>query len=241
MNWTEDSIRWYKQATEYTRYYRHLFQMIQPYLSKDQSVCDLGCGLGYLSTTLAKHVGHVTAIDVADKPINLLKQYVQANKVTNLEVLHKSWTDIEDKYDTVVSSFFLSEADDILTFLPNAKRQMIIILSNGSEDSFLPDKTTIHYKQRAYRLKEQLDKRNIQYLFIEDKVQFGQPFVEMQDVSHYIQHYAPTCKDHDEQEHIRRYMENISAKSHDFQYFFSNKKDVGIFIINTESAKGEYA
>lgn len=239
MNWTEDSIRWYKQATEYTRYYEHLFQMIQPYLSENHAVCDIGCGLGYLSTTMAKHVAHVTAIDVADKPIDLLKQHIQTNEVTNVEVLRKSWTAIEGQYDTVISSFFLSEADDILALLPHAKKQLIIILSNGSEASFLPDRKTVHYKKRADRLMAQLDKQGTAYLFLEDQVQFGQPFVSEQDAVRYIHHYAPNCQTEDVQAHLAEYMETISADTHDFHHFLSNKKDVGIVIINTESMKGE--
>ena len=59
--WTEERVSFMADACERTDFHEKLAALLSPYLKKTDSVCDAGCGLGYLSLALSPLVGHVTA------------------------------------------------------------------------------------------------------------------------------------------------------------------------------------
>ena len=52
--WTEEKILWYQEAVAYFGYDRVLADAAEPYLPREETVCDLGCGSGYLAMELAR-------------------------------------------------------------------------------------------------------------------------------------------------------------------------------------------
>jgi ubiquinone/menaquinone biosynthesis C-methylase UbiE len=61
-----------------------------------QVVCDLGCGNGYHTLTLAKMVGprgRVLAVDVQREMLLLLKQRAKENELANIELVHSLYHD----------------------------------------------------------------------------------------------------------------------------------------------------
>jgi ubiquinone/menaquinone biosynthesis C-methylase UbiE len=73
-----------------------------------QVVCDLGCGNGYHTLTLAKMVGsrgRVFAVDVQREMLLLLKQRAKENELANIELVHGLYHDPklpEEKLDLVL-------------------------------------------------------------------------------------------------------------------------------------------
>ena len=55
--WTQESIAYMDDACRRTDFHWKLAAELQPYLRETDSVCDAGCGLGYLSLSLAPYVG----------------------------------------------------------------------------------------------------------------------------------------------------------------------------------------
>ncbi len=82
--WNHDMIRYMKDASEYGDYYHKLAGILAEYIPEAASVCDAGCGLGYLSLELVKYSGHVTAIDISDDALNILRQNIRKN-IENIE------------------------------------------------------------------------------------------------------------------------------------------------------------
>jgi ubiquinone/menaquinone biosynthesis C-methylase UbiE len=61
-----------------------------------QVVCDLGCGNGYHTLTLAKMVGprgRVLAVDVQREMLLLLKQRAKENELANIDLIHSLYHD----------------------------------------------------------------------------------------------------------------------------------------------------
>ena len=81
--WTDDMIRYMADAGRRTNFHRRLTAELLPYLSPRDHVCDAGCGLGFLSLSLAPHVRHVTAADCDAQALSVLKEELAARHIEN--------------------------------------------------------------------------------------------------------------------------------------------------------------
>ena len=61
--WTPDMIRFMQAANEKSDYHARLAAILTPKLPGCRTLCDAGCGLGYLSLALAPYVRRVTAAE----------------------------------------------------------------------------------------------------------------------------------------------------------------------------------
>ena len=77
--WESDMVRFMRDASEHTEYHGRLADCIVnaaggPQRAASMHVCDAGCGLGYLSLALAARFAQVTAVDIAEEPLSVLRE-----------------------------------------------------------------------------------------------------------------------------------------------------------------------
>ncbi|WP_180968296.1 class I SAM-dependent methyltransferase [Cytobacillus massiliigabonensis] len=233
MFWTEKSTRWYKQAAEYTKYHHAIYKEIYPFIPVTASVLDDGCGLGYLSAEIAQNAKVVTAVDIDDRPLEDLVERLKQDNIKNLRVIKSDWSEIseEAKCDVVVSSFFKSNIEDIGRLFEYCSERLILVVSNGSENSFLPERNSHHYRKRADLFADNLRSKGIPFYDKKCFIQFGQPLSSVAEAREFINHYQPTCDNGEIDDHIRSHVENITKDAYGNQYFLSNLKEVCIFVI----------
>lgn len=73
--WNNEMARFLRDASEYSDYYTRLAEWIAPYLQPGDRVCDVGCGLGYLSMALSNYVKQITAIDRSEIALDMLRNH----------------------------------------------------------------------------------------------------------------------------------------------------------------------
>ncbi|MGN7403379.1 class I SAM-dependent methyltransferase [Cytobacillus praedii] len=233
MFWTEKSTKWYKQAAEYTKYHQAIYKEIYPFIPVTASVLDVGCGLGFLSTEIAQNAKAVTAIDIDDLPLKDLEERLKQENIMNLHVIKSDWSVISEgpKWDVVVSSFFKSNIEDIGRLFEYCCERLILVVSNGSENSFLPERNSHHYLKRADLFADRLRTRGIPFYYKNCLIQFGQPFSSVAEAREFIKHYQPNCDNGEIDYHIRSHVKNIIEDAYGNQYFLSNVKEVCVFVI----------
>ena len=106
--WTQESIAYMDDACRRTDFHRKLTAELQPYLRETDSVCDAGCGLGYLSLSLAPYVGAVTAVERDSQALAVLERELAFRHIENV---HPCCEDVfahrpEKPYDAMVFCFF---------------------------------------------------------------------------------------------------------------------------------------
>lgn len=90
-SWTEKSVRWYAEAVAYTGFDKTLTERLLPFLPENETVCDLGCGIGYLALELARRGYSVTAIDHDAEALAWLGAERARLGLENLQVMLREW------------------------------------------------------------------------------------------------------------------------------------------------------
>ena len=129
---------WDKKAPSFarrnsvSRYIEKFIELLEPQLT--WSILDIGCGPGTLAIPLAKKVGTVTALDFSPAMLQILKQRVQEEGLTNRTTHKLAWTDDWEKqgidvHDVAIASRALA-VDDLRSALEKldtfASKQVVI-------------------------------------------------------------------------------------------------------------------
>ena len=75
-------------------------------LNKDMAVLDVGCGAGAYSVALSEKVGKVVGTDFSPKMLDVGRQYVAEQQISNIEFVERDWwscdgNEFEGKFDLV--------------------------------------------------------------------------------------------------------------------------------------------
>ena len=122
--WTEERVSFMADACERTDFHTKLAALLSPYLKKTDSICDAGCGLGYLSLALSPLVGHVTAAERDDRALDVLRRQLARRHICNVTPL---CTDVlaytpSEPFDAMVFCFFGGMEDSertVACYLPD--------------------------------------------------------------------------------------------------------------------------
>jgi len=89
---TDQAKFWDKTAEKYAQDaiadmdgYTYTLKRTQSYLSKSDTVLEMGCGTGSTALLLAEHVGHITGSDISPNMIRIAKDKVEAGRATNVD------------------------------------------------------------------------------------------------------------------------------------------------------------
>ena len=106
--WTPDMIRFMRAANEKSDYHARLAAILTSKLSGCRTLCDAGCGLGYLSLALAPYVRRVTAADRSEAALDVLRQNCAERGIRNIDILSGELRPVPlaEPYDAMVFCFF---------------------------------------------------------------------------------------------------------------------------------------
>ena len=183
--WTDQTILWYAAAVEYTKFGRKLADILTEYLPVNETVCDLGCGIGYLALELAARGYAVTAMDREPVPLNWLRKE-SAWRNSHLTVLEQDWHKlaVEPRWDNVVM-VCSGRTEDTGTFRRFCRKRLIVVdrLSRTSHvraDGGLS----------AVRLELPQDVEHNCLAHWTFSLEFGQPLTSRKEARAYITHYG---------------------------------------------------
>lgn len=111
-------------------------------VSKDDHVIEIGAGLGSLTLALAETGAHVTAVEVDDKLIPLLKENV--SHLSNVSIIHAdamrvNWSELLANHNSwsLVANLPYNVATplvaDILDFVPQVKKMLVMVQKEVGE------------------------------------------------------------------------------------------------------------
>ena len=163
--WTEERVSFMADACERTDFHEKLAALLAPYLKRTDSVCDAGCGLGYLSLALSPLVGHVTAAERDDRALDVLRRQLARRHIRNVTPL---CTDVlaytpSEPFDAMVFCFFGSMEEIVAAadVARRAKADLDLVLAGLLKlEEVVERHDTVNLRERHRKTLRDLD-RNV--------------------------------------------------------------------------------
>lgn len=136
--WTQESIAYMDDACRRTDFHRKLTAELQPYLRETDCVCDAGCGLGYLSLSLAPYVGAVTAVERDGQALAVLEREVKARGIANVTAVQDDVLAYrpDTRFDAMVFCFFGSIEEILAAAARCCRGTVLAVVRNDARHRF---------------------------------------------------------------------------------------------------------
>ena len=234
--WSEKTIRWYSEASESALNNRDrvLAQNIISASGRNKRLCDMGCGIGYLSAALSPYAHSVTAADLNEDAVSFLRKMAQTKGLTNITAQAADFEELDyslDYFDTVIMCMFggieqylkkaaLWSAENVIYIMSASRRRAF---SAGEEDNG---------HQSIDSVRSFLEAGGLRYDFKTVSTKFGQPFRTFGDAEEFMAHYDSTSGEAQIREALQKRLVNISEG--EFSLYLPNDKDYAFFTISTK-------
>lgn len=225
IHWEEKSARWFEQASEYTRYHEQLAALLLPYIKDTKTLCDLGCGIGLIDMALGMKVAQITGVDANAYALSYMEKLIHGRNIKNITMVNEDARQLKGLWDTVLMVFFGNLDQDLEHYLNLADKQLIAIVHGNPE----PGKketakcNTVDYTQKL------LAQKGIEYELLQSELEYGQPFVDIEQGIDYIRAYRKYVPQGEEENYFKE--KTILTGREDFPYYMPHTKKFGIFVI----------
>lgn len=180
--WDQQQIDWYRQASDFAPFHQDLAALLLPYLKKEDVLCDWGAGLGRLSLELAPHLARVVCIDSDQAVLETLEGEKEKRGITNLETVVADAGSLRTDCDVSLMVFFGTPPTLMFRCLSQTRRLLIRIMNEEE-----PKKG----RESLSDVEKALQERGYPYEKRLIRLDFGQPFLSLQDVRGYLDVYPP--------------------------------------------------
>jgi 2-polyprenyl-3-methyl-5-hydroxy-6-metoxy-1,4-benzoquinol methylase len=109
-------------------------------LDADSTILDIGAGTGAWSVLLSSHARHVTAIEPSSAMIQVMREDLAADNITNVSIVQGSWPEVSvEPHDYSLCSHAMYGCPDLSTFVLRmsacTRRMCFLLLRAPSLDS----------------------------------------------------------------------------------------------------------
>ena len=213
--WTEKKIEYYERASHASSFHRTLASIIEKNIRKDDSIIELGAGLGYVTEFLYNSGHAIKAYDSCPNAVGF------ANKRAGFDLITLSDAyDIRDKADVVLMLFFGSIRDEksLDYFMNLADKKVIYAISRHKGNPYS------ERKDRRDEIASLLNECKVKFSIIDTSLNFDQPLKEEEVKEYFSISYGndriPALEKNDDE---------------NYPLFFRNRKEISIFIIEKEA------
>ena len=238
--WTEETIRWYAQACEYKGNDRNdiLADCILREMGEKPTLCDLGCGIGYLSLALAKEAQRVVALDANENAIAFLRQKLAQSGIQNIDVRLEDFEEADDPpepFDGVVMCMF----GGMETLLDKAEcwsREKIFYITSASQKRTFAARRQHNGHREIKEYQAILDARGYRYKMETVQTKFGQPFEAYDEAVAFLSHYDKSSTAEEINAALNARL--IATGEAQYPYYLPADKQYAVFVIEKRMEKG---
>jgi len=230
-DWTPDMIRFMEDASDNSQYHFRLAGILAEYLEPHWTVCDAGCGTGYLSIALSPYVKEVTAVDLSADAIAFLQQKASIEGLGNIKTITSDLMKLpgDMKFDAMVFNYFGKMEQIFEIASKHCLRRILIIKKNYTDHRFSIGKHPVGengHSQALFYLRE----HSVNYTALGFDEDFGQPFRSLADALLFFEIYS-----RDTDRSIVK-LENIQPRlmktgNSLFPYYLPNRKSSIIYVV----------
>ncbi len=226
--WTEERVLWYQRAVAYTGFDRKLLEWLTPYLPREESVCDLGCGTGYLALELARQGYSVTAVDRSGVCMERLRERRRLQGLENLELWEADWQNLMPgtQWDNVLMVFAGRLDQEIEYYLSLSGKRLILVVKTSRQSHVQAKGTLPLYRRDAGQLEEDIRSLKLKYTRLDGALEFGQPLCSREEARQYLAAFQVDADQPDGA--LERLVETGDP---DYPLYLPGSKELAAFII----------
>lgn len=231
--WTEEKIKFYKDASRYTGFHRQVGEIIRPYLDENWTLCDLGCGLGLIDFEISPYVNRITAIDLSDLAISDYRKRLEASSIENISVESGDSDEVKGRlWDAVLLSFFGKPGEELDRIFSMAEKEAILITYVDPLSEKHGQLKKNHNRPTTSDYEAHIKNKGYKYEIIYKDMDFGQPFRSLEEAGLYHESYSRETDPDKRTQLIRKNLKDVeSTGDKEFPYFLSKKKGIGIIVV----------
>ena len=227
--WTEDSIRWYKEASLYTGYHKKLAEELKEFLAPQVTLCDLGCGTGLLSMELSDMVWKILAVDRDSAAIDFVRWQTGKRNIRDLTALEADYKELPDGCcDVALACSFGTLRSNLYDFIKIPTQRLIFINRNKgkSKEGF---EGVIREPDSASQDEGYLIANKVPYYKKAFTLDFGQPLRDEEDAQKFFAHYKLTPQEGTLAELLEKHQ---LKEPGEYRYYIPNEKEIVVFVID---------
>lgn len=229
--WNDRSVRWFRNASEYTGYNKKLAEILLEYIPSRKSLCDMGCGTGLIDLELAKHIEKITCIDVSPEAINAVEQQAKELGLTNITAQCMDASQAEGEWETVLALFH-GGREVFSKYFPLARDQLILGAHGSLKGSFGPENRRAPKCFDTNGVREYLDSLGVKYHLREVELEYGQPLMDRQDAEAFVTAYTMPMEPGELDAYLQEHLEDTDDPR--FPYYLPKKRRMGLFVIRRD-------
>lgn len=226
--WKPERVAFLRDAAEELGFYDKIADCIAPCIAPEDSVCDAGCGLGYLSMALSRHCTKVTGIDVSAIALDAFRSGIEKNGLQDcVEALALDVFRLPEDmmFDDMVFCFFASVEQALKVGAEHCRRKLVLIKKDWESRRFTTDNEPIR-RIRFHDAKESLKRMGVRFESKSVELEMGQPFRSVEDAYRFFQLYSVNPDRKAIEDRLMR------TDSEDFPLLLSARGRLGIIVID---------
>ena len=230
INWTKDkTYDWFIDAGNYTGYYKRLAERLLPFLPAGGSLVDIGCGMGLVDLELKDYFTSITCIDKSEKALLWLTNEVSERGIGNIKTMCADARTLDCCFDSAIALFCGMPQDFSGPYLDLVRDTLIVVTHPRNRFADLGNIAEKHMCADVTICEQHFKKIGLKYTLIEDSIEFGQPFRDIDDAKEYTANYFQNRHGETVDEFLEQNLRQISDDK--FKYYLPKLRKFGIFVI----------
>ena len=237
--WNPDKIRFRIDSVRRSTFHKQIARVLAGKFDDPSviSLCDAGCGLGYLSLALSEHFKQITAIDISPIALSVLQKETESRGIRNIEILQEDLLDdpsvVPALYDSMVFSFFGNISEILQIAVPRCRNRIFILKKNDHHHRFSISHAVREHDSMAWALAD-LRERGLPFTKEDMSIEDGQPLRSLDDAELFFRLYA---RDKDTELINRDYVKSLLQETGDdeFPYYYQRACEFSILTVDLSS------
>ena len=230
MVWNETTVKWYKDASDYTGYSAKLAGLLLEKIDARNSLCDLGCGISLVDMELAGEIGSITCIDSDSFAVEETRRIARQKGIENITAMCQNAVSAKGAFDTVMCLFHGNIEQYIDTYSKLAKHRFIAVVHDDPDELVRMNKPRIRQLTSVSQTSQHLKDRGIHHSIQRCTLEFGQPFTSRQQAREYVVHYKKVAEGESAGQCVDRC--TVGTEREDFPLYIPHQRRFAIFTID---------
>ena len=237
--WDPDKIRFRIDSVQRSTFHQQIARVLAGKYDNPSTVslCDAGCGLGFLSLALSEHFKQITSIDISPLALSVLQRETASRGIRNINILQEDLlydpAVVPGLYDGMVFSFFgnVSEIQQIAA--PRCHNRIFILKKNDHHHRFSVSHALREHDSMAWALAD-LRERGLRFTKEDMSIEDGQPLRSLKDADLFFRLYA---RGEDKNLITRDYIRSLLQETGDdeFPYYYQRACTFSILTVDMSS------